>query len=145
MCRARAGAGREVYACKTPPFGSFHCCMRKRLISSHLCLSLSLSLHSVVGCSRKKESHATKLLIVECDGARLLLIIQPFSGGGGREQKASQWGAVHLLQCLHKYLRIIRRFQRGYYAIFLLILLCLAAGNREEREKKGIKMYSKNK
>lgn len=134
-----------MYACKTPPFGSFHCCMRKHLISSHLSpsLSLSLSLHPVVGCSRKKESHVTKLLIVECDGARLLLIIQPFSEGGG-EQKASQWGAVHLLQCLHKYLRIIRRFQRGYYAIFLLILLCLAAGNREEK-KKIIKMYSKNK
>lgn len=36
-------------------------------------------------------------------------------------------GAAHLLQCLHKYLRIIRRFQRGYYAIFLLILLWLPA------------------
>lgn len=63
--------------------------------------------------------------------------------GGLGLQHGLTMEAVHLLQCLHKYLRIIRPFQRGYYAIFLLILLLLQ--KKKKNEKRIQKMYSKSK
>lgn len=107
-----------------------HCCMRKRL-------SLPLSLYPWRGMQSKETLQSYSLSNVTGSSIAHHSAILRGGEGGDRGGGGRTMGAVCLLQCLHKYLRIIRRFQRGYYAIFLLILLWLlqATEKRAERER----------
>lgn len=135
QCEQGKGSGGKSVAVRRPRLAvAIVACVSVSSLPISLSLSLSLSLHPVVGCSRKKESHVTKLLIVEWDGLVYCSSFSHFRGGGTGGGGGLTMGAVHLLQCLHKYLRIIRRFQRGYYAIFLLILLCLLQATEKKRK-----------
>lgn len=121
--------------CKTHPFGSCHCCMRKRLISSHLSFSLCLCLCILSWAAvERKKATLQSYSLSSVTGSSIAHHSAIFRGGGTGGGGGLTMGAVHLLQCLHKYLRIIRRFQRGYYAIFLLILLCLLQATEKKRK-----------